>query len=363
MEFQVDDYKFTGEIDLSDNIKIKSSTKIYDVFYNNQNLINLITEIYQLNDFIFIDKNVYNLEPSVFKSIDNKYILIFNALETNKSIENVLELTDKLYNINFTKKNTLIVIGGGITQDVGGFAAAIYKRGINWIYIPTTVLSMTDSCIGSKVNVNRGSKNILGVFCAPNSIYISSYFLNSLSNDDIISGIGEALKLTLIGGQITYNLFMDKLKVKDYISIIKLASLVKRLIIEYDEFEIHTRKTLNFGHTIGHAIEGTTNYYIPHGIAVLIGMFINNKLFYDNKYAEINNLILELINPKFFEINFNYNEFIKHILSDKKNRGNDVCFIILDEIGKTNIIYKNITEIDVQLKLILSELFKELVYL
>ena len=80
--------------------------------------------------------------------------------------------------------------------------------------------------------------------------------------------------------------------------------------------------------------QDTTNYYIPHGIAVLIGMFINNKLFYDNKYAEINNLILKLINPKFFEINFTYNEFIKHILSDKKNRGNDICFIILNEIGK-----------------------------
>lgn len=363
MEFQVDDYKFSGEIDLSDTIKIKSSTKMYDVFYNDKTLDALIREIYQFNDFIFIDRNVYNLDPSAFTTIDNNYILIFDALETNKTIENVLELTDKLYNINFTKKNTLLVIGGGITQDVGGFAAAMYKRGINWIYIPTTVLSMTDSCIGSKVNVNRVSKNILGLFCAPNSIHISTCFLNSLNNDDIISGIGEALKLTLIGGPITYKLFMDKWKQKnkDYISIIKLASLVKRPIIEYDEFETHTRKTLNYGHTIGHAIEGTTNYYIPHGIAVLIGMFINNKLFYDDKYEEINSFILELINPKYFEIKFNYGEFIKHILSDKKNRGNDVCFIVLNEIGKTNIIYKNITEIDIKLRSILSELMKEIV--
>lgn len=358
MNFEIDDYKFNGEIDFSNNIQIKSFTKIYDVFYSSDKLDTLITKTYQMNDFIFIDRNVYNLNPLAFTHINNEYILIFDAIESNKVIEFVLLLTDKLYNINFTKKNNLIVIGGGITQDVGGFAAAIYKRGIDWIYIPTTVLSMTDSCIGSKVNINRVSKNILGMFNAPNCIYVSNYFLDSLNYDDIISGIGEALKLSLIGGQITYDLFINKLKTKDYVSIIKLASLVKRIIIEYDEYEVHTRKVLNYGHTIGHAIEGTTHYYIPHGIAVLIGMLVNNKLFYSDKYEEINKLILELINPKFFEIEFNYNEFIKHILSDKKNKGNDICFIILDEIGKTKIIYKSINEIDTRLKEILSVLFK-----
>ena len=358
MNFQIDDYKFSGEIDFSNNIQIKSSAKIYDVFYSTTKLETFIKEIYKSNDFIFIDKNVYDLNPSAFKFINSIYILIFNATENNKVIESVLELTDNLYNIKFTKQNKLIVIGGGITQDVGGFGAAIYKRGIDWIYIPTTILSMTDSCIGSKVNINRVSKNILGMFNAPNTIYISDYFLDSLNQDDIISGIGEALKLSLIGGELVYNLFIDKLKIKDYVSIIKLASLVKRQIIEFDEFEVHTRKALNYGHTIGHAIEGTTNYYIPHGIAVLIGMLINNILFYDNKYQEINTLILELINPKFFQIEFNYNEFIKHILSDKKNRGNDICFIVLDKIGQTAIIYKNIDEINIKLKIILIQLFK-----
>jgi 3-dehydroquinate synthase len=356
MNFSVDNIFFNGEIDLSDKITIKSSKKTYDVLYSNQTLDTLINENYIMNDFIFIDKNVYNLSPQTFINIKNKYI--FEAIETSKTMDSVLQLTDLLYNNNFTKLNKLIVIGGGITQDVGGFAAAIYKRGINWIYIPTTILSMTDSCIGSKVSINRASKNILGLFVAPDKIFISDYFLKSLTHDDIISGVGEALKLSLIGGDNTFNMFTCKLDIKDYMSIIKLASLVKKHIIEYDEFEVSTRKVLNYGHTIGHAIEATTNYFIPHGIAVLIGMFIKNKLFYEDKYTDINNLILKLISPKFLNIEFNYSNFITHVLSDKKNKGNEVCFILLDDIGKTKIIYKNIHDVEYKLKEILTALFK-----
>ena len=359
MDFIVDDINFKGTIDLSDEINIQSSNKNYSLFYSAKNLDTLIKEIYESNDFIFIDKNVYNLSPLSF--INFKNLLQFDAIESNKVIESVLELTDILYNIKFTKQNKLIIIGGGITQDVGGFAAAIYKRGISWIYIPTTVLSMTDSCIGSKVSINRISKNILGMFVAPDKIFISDYFLNSLSHDDIISGLGEALKLSLIGGKNIFDFFMDKLQIKDYISIIKIASLIKKQIIEYDEFEIHTRKVLNYGHTIGHAIEGTTNYFIPHGIAVLIGMFINNKLFYGDKYDSINSIILGMIDEKFFDIYFNYSEFIKHIKSDKKNKGNSICFVVLDDIGKTKIVFADLIEIEENLKKILKTTFKKLI--
>lgn len=360
MEFKIDEIIFKGELDLSDHIEIKSAFKNYDVYYSSKNLDTLVKEIYINNDFIFIDRNVYNLSPDTF--IDIKNILIFDAVEENKVIEFVLELTDKLYQINFTKKNKLIVIGGGITQDVGGFAAAIYKRGIKWVLIPTTVLSMTDSCIGSKVSINRTSKNILGMFVAPDNIYISDYFLYSLKYDDIMSGIGEALKLSVIGGKNVYDIFLEKLKKNDYVSIIKIASLVKRLIIEYDEFEVHIRKVLNYGHTMGHAIECTTNYFIPHGIAVMIGMLIKNKLFYNNKHDEINNLIIKLVNDNFFDIEFNYDVFIKHILSDKKNKGNLVCFILLEEIGESKIFYTEKNKIEVKLKEILSELFKKVIY-
>jgi 3-dehydroquinate synthase len=359
MNFSVQDIIFSNELDFNDVIKIQSSRKIYDVAYSNKTLDTLINEIYKENDLIFIDKNVYNLSPSTFTCVKPTNIYIFTASEDTKTMDSVLKITDLLYNINFTKQNKMIVIGGGITQDVGGFAAGIYKRGINWVFIPTTILSMTDSCIGSKVSVNRISKNILSLFNAPNQIFISDFFLKSLSDDDIISGVGEALKLSLIGGEIPLLFFKEKYEQRDYISIIKMASLVKKQIIEYDEFENNVRNVLNYGHTIGHAIEGTTNYFIPHGIAVLIGMYVENKLL--GLVNEINDIILGLVNQKFFNIEFDYSSFIKHMMSDKKNRGNDVCFIFLENIGSTKITYIHIDTINNNLKNILEQLFQSVI--
>jgi 3-dehydroquinate synthase len=358
MEFSIDDVEFFGEVDLSDIIEIKSNRTNYNVYYSSKTLDELFKEVYENEDFIFIDRNVYNLSVDTFKSLNKTNIVVFDAIEENKNIESVLQITDALYNINFTKKNKLIVIGGGITQDVGGFAAAIYKRGIKWTFIPTTLLSMTDSCIGSKVSINRKSKNILGMFVAPNKIFISDYFFESLNKNDIISGLGESLKLCLIGGNNTFELFKDKFENSDYISIIKLSSLIKKKIIEYDEFENNVRKVLNYGHTIGHAIESTTNFFIPHGIAVLIGMYIKNNLFYNDKHLEINKIILNLIDPIYLNLIFDYDIFINHILSDKKNNGNNICFILLDEIGKSKITYTQIENINSKLKQIVSNLFR-----
>jgi len=299
MKFYINNKEFEANLDFSDIINIKSSNKDYKVIYSDKNLDKLVNEIYEKDDFILIDRNVYNLSPFTFNDLlDN--ILIFDAIEENKNIENVLLLIDILLDKKFTKNNKILVIGGGITQEIGGFASAIYKRGLNWVLIPTTILSMTDSCIGSKVSINRKSKNMLGLFVAPNEIYISDYFLNSLNIDDINSGLGEALKLSLIGGDETYLYFKNKLSEKDYLNIIKMASLVKKEIIEYDEFENYERKVLNYGHTIGHALESTTKFFIPHGIAIMIGMYIKNELFYEGKYKEINNRILKLDDKKFF---------------------------------------------------------------
>lgn len=357
LEFAINSTNIKTVIDLAGNIhNINSLNHNYTVYYNNYNLDQLINENYDINDYIFIDKNVYKLiiKSSIF--ID-KPVFIYNAIEDNKNIENVLQLIDALYNIKFNKTNKLIVIGGGITQDVGGFASAIYKRGINWIYIPTTLLSMTDSCIGGKVNVNRNSKNMIGMFNAPNKIIISDFFLKSLNIDDINSGLGEALKLSLIGGIKAFDCFKEHLLEKDYINIIKLSSIIKKQIIEIDEFDNNERKVLNYGHSIGHAIESTSNYYIPHGIAVLMGMYIKNILFYNNKYDDINDIILSMIDPKFYKIQFDYQRFISHLLDDKKNKGDNICFILLEDIGKSIISFIQLNDINKNLEIVISRLF------
>ena len=357
MFFTIDDKKFSYDLQLdSTNTIIKSYNKEYTVEYNNNKLKEIIIETYNYGDFIFIDKNVFNLDNTCLNTIENKKIIFFDATEENKTIESVLNITDCLIQNNFNKKNKLIVIGGGITQDVGGFASAIYKRGISWTLIPTTFLSITDSAIGGKVGVNRNSKNMLGVFMAPNKVIISSQFLSSLKEDDIISGLGEALKLCLIGGSHSFSEF-NKYYMNDHMNIIKLSSSIKKSIIEYDELEKNERRVLNYGHTFGHAIESTTNYFIPHGIAVLYGMYIINRLFYDDKHFEINELIYSMIPDKFKKINIDYDTCIRHVLNDKKNNGDEICFIVLDEVGKTNIIFKKMSEINEKLQTIFDSIF------
>ena len=354
LKFKIDSITFESKIDYSDNVNIKSYNKIYNVVYNNKKLLELLNDIYNDNDFIIIDNNVYKL---YCKNTDFVNYYLFDANENTKTINTVLEIVDILYNLKFNKKNKLIVIGGGITQDVGGFVAAIYKRGLNWIYIPTTLLSMTDSAIGSKINVNRNSKNMLGLFYSPNKIYISEYFLNTLKHEDIISGLGESLKLSLIGGINSYNYFIENYKNKNYTNIIKISTFIKKIIIEHDELEKNERKVLNYGHTFGHALESASNYFIPHGIAVLYGMYIINKLFYDDKYNDINIDILQMIPDKYKNIKISYNEFINHLLNDKKNDGDNICFILLDNIGISIFKYYKISEIEQKTKQIFDLLF------
>lgn len=353
-QLTIDENIFKFNIDISDLSTIKSYNKHYNVIYNSNTAENIIKTHYDIGDLIILDKNIYNLYlQDVLKSDFNYYI--FNAVEENKTIESVLNIIDCMK--TFTKKNKLIIIGGGITQDVGGFAAGIYKRGVNWLLIPTTLLAMTDSCIGGKVGVNRTSKNMLGMFSAPNELIISSIFLNTLDNDMIYSGLGEAFKLSLIGGINTYNYFKEHLQTKNYINIIKMSTSVKKVIIEKDELELYERKVLNYGHTIGHAIESTTNYEIPHGIAVLIGMYLINKCFSNNLSSNINEEVYNLIDKKFLKIKIDSLKVIEHILNDKKNNGNMICFIILKDIGHSIISYHHMNDVRDKIILEIDNLF------
>lgn len=339
---------------------IKAQKYYYTVEYFNIYLEEILQKEYNCGDFIIIDSNVQKYYINIDKSNISKSpytYYIFNANEENKTMSSVLDIIDKMG--NFTKKNKIIVIGGGITQDVGGFAAAIYKRGVDWILIPTTLLAITDSCIGGKVGVNHGSKNMVGLFSAPKKVIISDKFLDTLDHDMIMSGLGEALKLALIGGESTYNYFKLNMLSKNYNNIIKMGIVVKKIIIEKDEFEKYERKVLNYGHTIGHALEATTNYLIPHGIAVLIGMYLINNIFDNELDIDINYTIYNLIDKKYLQINIDKQNLVKHILNDKKNDGDNICFIVLKSLGKTEITYHNILTIKYKLYLAINNLFKK----
>ena len=306
--FYVEHTKFVIEDYSKNNYNIKSYDKIYNADINEFTLNELIIQNYINGDYVIIDD--YFKYNNI--TVDNKYCIYIEAKESRKNINTVLEIIDYLYNNNFNKKNKLIVIGGGITQDIGGFVSAIFKRGIRWIYIPTTLLSMTDSCIGGKVGINRNSKNMLGLFASPEKVIISVFFLKTLSEDMIISGLGESLKLAIICGENEISNFFRLYINKDYLTIIKQSLVIKKSIIEYDELEKNERRVLNYGHTIGHAIESSTDFFIPHGIAVLFGMLYINKLFCDDTFSTLNDSILKFIPKKYF-IEFDNEKLIEHL--------------------------------------------------
>lgn len=338
-----------------EQLEIKSYNKTYTVEYCEKNVNELISILYNPGDFIFIDKNVFELAN--MDNIKSYHHYLFHATEKTKTMETVLQVVDLLIQMNFKKTNKIIVIGGGITQDVAGFVASIFKRGVQWILIPTTLLSMTDSAIGGKVCINREIKNILSIFNAPSKIIISSFFLQSLHENDIISGLGEAYKIALIGGEDSLNRFYQHYETKDYKNIILLSNIIKKQIIEHDEFDSCERKALNYGHTFGHSLESASDYFIPHGIAVLYGMYLINKIFYNDKYASINKYIIDIIPEKFKMSSISYTTLVESVLNDKKNNGDNVCFILLEDVGKTVITYSPFYTISVALLHELQSLF------
>ena len=191
-------------------------------------------------------------------------------------------------------------IGGGIVQDISGFVSSILFRGINWVYIPTTILSQCDSCIGGKTSINFAKyKNQIGNFYPPKKIFLDTSFLKTLNIKDIKSGLGEMAHYYLVANKKEWNFFklnLDRvLRKKFNIKIMKkliFKSLkIKKRFIEEDEFDQGYRLILNYGHTFGHAIEKITNYKIPHGLAVAHGINISNFF----------SLKLGLINKKMFD--------------------------------------------------------------
>jgi len=334
---------------------IKSSPYDYTVkFIDDKYLRSVLLQNRNINkkkNFIFVDQNVNRIYKEKLWKKDHTLTII--AIEKNKTINSSLLVIDFLNKNNFTKKEMLISIGGGITQDVTAFARSIFKRGINWTYFPTTLLSMADSCIGAKSAINYGgSKNLIGLFSAPKEIFINITFLKTLDKRDILSGYGEIIKLCILGGESTIEQFKNvkDLQQGDLLfkidSLIKTALMVKKAVITEDEFENNIRKALNYGHTIGHAIEPIVKYKIPHGIAILIGMFIENYISNYYGYLDmascnlLNQIIIDYIDQKSLICfkSVDIKELILYMKKDKKNELTNISFAVPVAIGHFKIL-------------------------
>jgi len=338
---------------------VKTGNHKYPIFIGN-NILNKIKRILKENliDFnqclVVADKNVpKKLVGKVLNSIPKKKISFyyFNSNEKNKnqnSIDNILSI---LLSKNFNRSDCIISIGGGITGDVSGFAASIYKRGLKFINIPTTLLSQVDSSIGGKTGINsKYGKNLIGAFYQPSFVISDIVFLKSLPKREIICGYGEILKHAIISDKKFFS-FLDKngsqiLNLKSPLiekAIFKSCS-IKKKVVETDEKEMGIRKILNFGHTFAHAYEATLGYSkkLNHGEAVLLGIKTAAKFSLSNNILNIKefNLIEDHLNRlnlprninKFFSIK-DLNKILYFMKKDKKNNMNKINLVLLKKIG------------------------------
>jgi len=354
--YQIQDTHFTTSIEpeTTKEFSVKSSPRPYVVkIVSEDNFSWLGTEIHaQKKPLVLIDQYVKN---NVLKDVDFSDVPCYEveATETNKGIDTVLKVCDFLQANNANRGSMLYVIGGGIIQDLGAFAGAMYKRGIPWTLVPTTLLSQADSCLGGKTAVNHGkTKNVLGLFSAPRQVLIDPHFIDTLPYNDQLSGGGEIYRLLITGGVDAFKFFQQH--VDGFISGSKeakrqlmIGSLsVKKSIVEHDEFEIDIRRSMNYGHSIGHAIEALSNYAIPHGQGVAIGILVENRIAKNRgMLSEQENKEMYVAGKKVITSNV-WDSFcgldpvrlLPFLTNDKKAEGNNLKLATLLSIGDMKFI-------------------------
>jgi 3-dehydroquinate synthase len=309
-------------------LNIKSQVSDYKLGFVNS-LDSVISVMQQDNTITIIDSNIEALYPMLRRQ-SNIILDSYEDAKTLKGVELLLNtLKDRKANIN----TTLIAIGGGILQDLVGFCSSVYCRGINYILVPTTLLSQTDSCVGGKTSINLDSrKNLLGTFYPPKEIIIYTKFIETLSHLDYLSGMGEIYKFHILQNNI------KQFDIKNEVEPMILNGLNYKIdILLRDEFDKGERKSLNFGHTFGHALESTSNNTIPHGIAVIIGcmiaMSISKELGYNVEDYDISMgkgyQMLKDSNLVFKQNWFQPDELLNIIKSDKKSTGK-LTMVLID---------------------------------
>ena len=273
----------------------------------------------------------------------------FEAIEDNKDIQTVLSVCDFLNENKANRGSMLFVIGGGIVQDIGAFASAMFKRGIPWTFIPTTLLSQGDSCLGGKTAVNHNkTKNLLGLFSAPRKVLIDSNFCKTLDFKDRMSGGGEIFRLLITGGTIGFELleeYVDKFidgSIEATQKLVAASLQVKKRIVENDEFEIDIRRSMNYGHSIGHAIEALSHFEIPHGIGVAIGILVENRIAVnrgilsredERRIYKVGRKLIPDKEWKTFSI-LDALQILPFLASDKKAEGANLKLATLNAIGE-----------------------------
>ena len=276
-----------------------------------------------------------------FKCIDPKCCLFVEATESAKSFERLGEVYGWLLEKGFRRDCVLLVAGGGVLQDIGCFVASTLMRGVRWVFIPTTLLAQCDSCIGSKSSINFGwFKNQIGTFYPPDEIILNDSLLPTLPADEVRSGMGEVIKLHLIAGGDKWKWFEALATGRDLKDIplrdvVRSSLEIKKPFVEEDEFDKGRRNLLNYGHTFGHVYESLSDFEIPHGIAVSLGVLTATHLSLQKgwvqkaHYATLQRLLRPFYEP-FEKIvrSLSVDEIIDAMKLDKKVSGGKLTCIL-----------------------------------
>ena len=356
--FKIQDQSFEAPLDprVGSGFEIRSSPRNYRVEISSTSspgeVIAALTQKAR-HPLLIVDKRVAALHLDHVGTLTGVPRLDFEALEGNKNLSSVLRLIDFLDEHRVTKSSTLFVVGGGITQDVAAVAASLYKRGIPWTFAPSTLLAQGDSGIGSKSALNHGNaKNQLGLFSAPRNVLMHSGFLDSLAEADLLSGMGEIFRLHVTGGAEFLTSFERELPAAregslDAIRRLLLGALsVKRAVIEVDEFEVDLRRSLNFGHSFGHALEKLVDFRIPHGTAVTLGMLVENEIAVRRgilshaehaRIVESARLLVTSQSRKEFA-SASLTGLLDLLRRDKKAEGDVLKLVVLESVGQIRFI-------------------------
>ena len=319
-----------------EQFSVSSSNSSYKVILSDDIKL-LEINLYECNFFI-VDSYFQN--SLALEKIEREKIFFVDANEDSKTLLFSEKIIQQMTSLQITRNCTLAVVGGGVIQDIGGFVASIYMRGINYKLYPTTYLSMVDSCIGGKTSINtKTAKNLLGTFYPPKEVFCYSNFCKTLNDDQINQGLIEALKITYAYKNF-FNEALSLIKVGAKLNLFEISRLSlysKKAIIQEDEFDLGQRRLLNLGHTFGHSIEKATNHYIEHGYAVGIGILIARSFSLSEKLIKKQHNITELcaliknITPKriFDSLNkLDMGVFFKSLENDKKHNRSCYRFIL-----------------------------------
>lgn len=332
-----------------DGFAVQSYAGAYEVLFDDAALARL-GDYEPAKTHLIVDERVAELYATELERVlARPNVLRIPATEEHKSLDKFPAYIDALVEQDIRRGHLVVALGGGIIQDIACFIAATLLRGLPWHFYPTTLLAQADSCIGSKSSINVGpTKNILGTFTPPARVVIGTPVLDTLDEVDIRSGIGEMLKVHAIEGPESFariaadypQLAEDRELLKRYIR----ASLeIKRAIIEEDEFDQGPRNIMNYGHSFGHAIESATDFAVPHGIAITIGMDMANYV--ASRVGRSDEAHYRRMHPTlaanyagFESTTIPIERLLSAIAKDKKNRDAELRLVLPDHTGRVSLV-------------------------